>query len=109
MTAEDIIAANPGKNFVAREIAGRSAVTGIDPDGVECWAFFQGEIHVFGRGPLTDDRIEIALRNLDGAQPGKEFKTVAADAYAQAVRSTGLTVIADPDGNPRTLFKGESA
>ncbi len=109
MTREDFIAANPGLRWRTITIGGAPGLWGTDASGQDFWAIVKGEHHVSGPAPWTREQIKAAKHNLAGAQPGIEFKTVAADSYARAVRRAGLTVIADANGDPRTVFRGEAA
>lgn len=109
MTAEDFIAANPEHDWMPRKIGRRNGLEGLASDGSIVWAILKGEHHVSGPGPWSAEQIRAAKDNLDGAQLGKEFATVAADSYARAVRKGGLTVVADGNGVPRIVFKGALA
>lgn len=107
MTADDIIVANPGSTWTPRKIGHRAGLEGVGADGSIVWVIWKDEHHVSGPGPWSAEQTREAKRVLEGVQPGTEFRTVAADSFAAAVRRGGLTVMADANGLPRVLFGSE--
>lgn len=109
MMAEDIIAANPHLTFKPQKIGNFNGLAYRDENGDEQWVKWMGEKTVVAKGPWTKQQMNVATDNLAGAQPGREFPTVAADSYARAMRSAGFKVVKDENGEPRSLSIGEAA